>query len=251
MTPIKHPSNTRTLGAPVGWDQSGLPVEPLGITDTELEGVPCVMSFWQPDDVDLANIAAGGLIGLSIVGRTMPPACVVTLYPAEPARGDASTPWGRQAKASERHATEAEAFRRYLVECDEHAISPDVAGAFHWAWTNIPAAAVTATIAARDVLIERQRQIIAEGWTPAHDDGHVNEEIAALACFYAMPPGAREWSAKDTGYGDTLGQAIVPDGWCPKENDRRTELVKAGALILAELERLDRSTAAEIKEAQL
>lgn len=102
MKPIKHPSNTRTLGAPVGWDQSGLPVEPLGITDTELEGVPCVMSFWQPDDVDLANIAAGGLIGLSIVGRTMPPACVVTLYPADPARGDVSTPMSHLVQASEK-----------------------------------------------------------------------------------------------------------------------------------------------------
>lgn len=81
MKPVRHPSNNRTLGAPVGWDQSKLPVEELGITDTELEGVPCVMSFWQPDDVELANIAAGGLIGLSIVGRTMPPASVVTLYP--------------------------------------------------------------------------------------------------------------------------------------------------------------------------
>lgn len=102
MKPVNHPSNTRTLGAPVGWDQSGLPVEPLGITDTELQGVPCVMSFWQPDDVDLANIAAGGLIGLSIVGRPMPPACVVTLYP----EGHASTPhdFASQADAAARDA---------------------------------------------------------------------------------------------------------------------------------------------------
>lgn len=99
MKPVNHPSNTRMLGAPVGWDQSGLPVEPLGITDTELEGVPCVMSFWKPDHVDLANITAGGLIGLSIVGRTMPPACVVTIYP----EGHASTPhdFSSQGNASE------------------------------------------------------------------------------------------------------------------------------------------------------
>lgn len=79
MNPIRHPSNTRTLAAPAGWDHRGVPVEPLGITDTELNGVPCVMSFWQPDAEDLANIAAGSPIGLSIVGRTMPPAAVVTL----------------------------------------------------------------------------------------------------------------------------------------------------------------------------
>ncbi|MNV78677.1 hypothetical protein D3C71_1721810 [compost metagenome] len=56
-----------------------------------------------------------------------------------------------------------------------------------------------------------------------------------------MPPGAREWSAKETGYGNTLGAAIVPDGWAAKEGERRRELVKAGALIVAELERLDRA----------
>ena len=97
--------------------------------------------------------------------------------------------------------------------------------------------------AAHDVLAERQRQISAEGWTPEHDDGHVNDEIAAMACFYAMPPGAREWSAEDTGYGDTFGEAIIPEGWAAKEGDRRRELVKAGALILAEIERIDRSGA--------
>lgn len=46
--------------------------------------------------------------------------------------------------------------------------------------------------AARDVLDERRRQTEAEGYTPKHDDEHVNDEIAALACFYAMPPGARD-----------------------------------------------------------
>ncbi len=98
-----------------------------------------------------------------------------------------------------------------------------------------------AVAAAQDVLSERRRQVISEGWTPAHDDGHVNDEIAAMACFYAMPPGARDWSAKDTGYGDTFGAAIIPNGWDAKEGDRRRELVKAGALVLAEIERLDRA----------
>lgn len=29
-----------------------------------------------------------------------------------------------------------EAFARYLKDCDENAIEPDAAGAFHWAWSN-------------------------------------------------------------------------------------------------------------------
>ena len=95
--------------------------------------------------------------------------------------------------------------------------------------------------AAIDVLAERQRQVSAEGWTPEHDDEHACDEIAAFACVYAMPPAVRDWDASSTGYGATLGQAIAPEGWQPKYGDRRRELVKAGALIVAEIERLDRA----------
>lgn len=99
--------------------------------------------------------------------------------------------------------------------------------------------------AALDCIAERQRQLDVECWSTEHDDGHVNDEIAALACFYAMPPGAREWPATETGYGSTVGEAIVPEGWEPKAGERRQELVKAGALIFAEIERLDRAAALE------
>ncbi|HEJ3239719.1 hypothetical protein N1E22_17940 [Pseudomonas aeruginosa] len=92
-----------------------------------------------------------------------------------------------------------------------------------------------------DVQAERRRQITAEGWTPEHDDEHACDEIAAFACFYAMPPAARDWDTSSTGYGDTLGEAILPEGWEPKTGDRRRELVKACALALAEIERLDRA----------
>ncbi|EPO9974865.1 TPA: DNA cytosine methyltransferase [Pseudomonas aeruginosa] len=92
-----------------------------------------------------------------------------------------------------------------------------------------------------DVQAERRRQVEAEGWTPEHDDEHACDEIAAFACFYAMPPAARDWDASSTGYGDTLGEAILPEGWEPKTGDRRRDLVKACALALAEIERLDRA----------
>ena len=97
------------------------------------------------------------------------------------------------------------------------------------------------TDASRDVLVERRRQVEKEGWSPEHDDEHACDEIAALACFYAMPPAARQWDATSSGYGPTFGQAILPDDWGYKASDRRSELVKAGALILAEIERLDRA----------
>jgi hypothetical protein len=82
VKPKSHPSNTRVLAAPAGWDQSGLPIEPLGITDTSIHGVPCVWSFWKPDAEELAALVAGGSVVLSIVGRTMPPALLLVEVPA-------------------------------------------------------------------------------------------------------------------------------------------------------------------------
>ena len=84
MNPIKHPSNTRTLDAPQGWDED-LKVDPLGITDQIVEGVPCVWSFWRPDAQELAALTAGGSVVLSIVGRTMPPAAVMVAAPEDQA----------------------------------------------------------------------------------------------------------------------------------------------------------------------
>lgn len=86
-----------------------------------------------------------------------------------------------------------------------------------------------------------RRQVEQKGWTPEHDDEHACDEIAALACFYAMPPAARDWDASSTGYGQTLGAAILPEDWVAEVGDRRRELVKSGALIVAEIQRLDRA----------
>jgi len=98
------------------------------------------------------------------------------------------------------------------------------------------------TLAARDVLAERQRQVDREGYSHENDDAHILGELGAYAAFYALPPAARDWPAAETGYGATWGEAIVPWNWAaPKPGVRREELVKAGALVLAEIERLDRA----------
>ncbi|MFV9115473.1 hypothetical protein ABQ358_28875, partial [Serratia fonticola] len=91
-----------------------------------------------------------------------------------------------------------------------------------------------------DVIAERQRQISAEGWTPDHDDKHDFGEIAAFAVLYAMPTYMRKIFVRG---GGTLGEIFLPAGWKPKFSNRRKNLVKAGALILAEIERLDRAAA--------
>ena len=97
---------------------------------------------------------------------------------------------------------------------------------------------VPLTEAARDVLTERQRQISVEGWTPEHDDKErLPDELALAAASYVC---ADEQNAPP---------AIWPWDWSWwKPSDRRRNLVKSGALILAEIERLDRAAARAAKE---
>jgi hypothetical protein len=92
---------------------------------------------------------------------------------------------------------------------------------------------------AADIAAERQRQIDVEGWTPAHDDEHKTGELAKAASCYA-------WAA---GQSDSLREAFAdppptwPSQWGVmwwKPKDRRADLVRAGALIAAEIDRLDR-----------
>lgn len=90
--------------------------------------------------------------------------------------------------------------------------------------------------AARDVIAERQRQKTVEGWSEAHDDrNHSAGELARAAAAYAYAGAFRDFNR------NTLWRRLWPwswEWWKPK--DRRYDLVRAGALILAEIERLDR-----------
>lgn len=98
-----------------------------------------------------------------------------------------------------------------------------------------PAAVEVSRLAWRDVLAERQRQISKEGWTPEHDDEHDEGDLSLAGAVYAVTKGYR---------------ADVPPAWpweaaAFKPRDWRANLVRAGALVLAELERLDRLKAAK------
>ncbi|MCI4223895.1 hypothetical protein [Dickeya dianthicola] len=96
--------------------------------------------------------------------------------------------------------------------------------------------------AVRDVIAERQRQITEEGWTPEHDNAHSSGELARAAACYAQMS-VREEFLSDGEY--AASQKILPFDW-PwepawwKPSNPRRDLVKAGALILAEIERIDR-----------
>lgn len=87
------------------------------------------------------------------------------------------------------------------------------------------------------VIAERVRQIEAEGWTLDHDDRHQQGELAKAGGCYAQcagvgpmdnlaPPSAWPWST---------------EWWKPR--DFRRDMVRAGALIIAEGDRFDRQRA--------
>ncbi|QGF21377.1 restriction alleviation protein [Pseudomonas phage AUS531phi] len=89
-----------------------------------------------------------------------------------------------------------------------------------------------------DVQAERRRQIEAEGWTPEHDDAHSHGEMARAAACYALAGS----SAPNDGTAALLVSLAWPwdEQWW-KPTSARRDLVKACALALAEIERLDRA----------
>lgn len=101
------------------------------------------------------------------------------------------------------------------------------------------------TKAAQDVLAERARQISVEGWTPEHDDGHTLGELGLAAALYALPYEAQVDGKPLLKQDDHIGLDMVLElacGWPSKpELDVRRRKVKAAALLLAEIERLDRA----------
>lgn len=81
-----------------------------------------------------------------------------------------------------------------------------------------------------DVQAERRRQITAEGWTPEHDDLYCAAELPRAAAAYILNGANDEAPAI---------WPFVAKWWKPR--DSRSNYVRAGALILAEIERLDRA----------
>lgn len=99
--------------------------------------------------------------------------------------------------------------------------------------------------AIEDISDERLRQLEVEGFSTEHDDLHADGELAAAAACYALAA-----AGVDDEFGD------LPEHW-PwhfhwwKPDDPRRMLVKAGALIVAEIERLDRVAGPQVKGASV
>lgn len=80
---------------------------------------------------------------------------------------------------------------------------------------------------------ERKRQVEVEGWTMEHDKSHNCGELSDMAVCYALRP---YWRSR------LPLNLIFPFDevyWKPSSNDRVRDLVKAGALIAAEIDRLN------------
>ena len=92
--------------------------------------------------------------------------------------------------------------------------------------------------AALDVLAERRRQIEVEGWTPEHDDAHRTGGMAVAAACYAA------WTLPSRPASEVVHTLWPWTGWAHtwfKPKETRHNLIRAAALLLAEIERLDRA----------
>lgn len=92
-----------------------------------------------------------------------------------------------------------------------------------------------------DIIRERLRQVSEEGWSVQHDDAHQQGILAqAAACYAAYASGFAAG-----GYGKAPYWPFDAEWFKPKTP--RRDLIRAAALIVAEIERLDRETAARVE----
>lgn len=129
----------------------------------------------------------------------------------------------------------------YWLDCYQEAASD----AYHIWFKHNQAAPPAAAL--NDVIQERLRQVDKEGFDRQHDDEHTNGEIAEAAGCYALSAAGFHW-VNAHGLPD-----IWPFGWSPswwKPTTARRDLVKAAALCIAEIERLDRRPPAVTLEVQ-
>lgn len=84
---------------------------------------------------------------------------------------------------------------------------------------------------------ERKRQIEVEEWTLEHDDEHRCGELSDAAVCYATRGYWRNYQ-RNPAY--CMIWPFNQKWWKPTPDDRIKELAKAGALIAAEIDRLQR-----------
>lgn len=102
---------------------------------------------------------------------------------------------------------------------------------------------VTSSQAVLDVIAERRRQVEVEDFDASHDDMATKGQLATAAACYAFQAGAR--GRRYPGDPEPIGIWPWDREWWKPSTDHRRNLIKAAALIIAEIERLDRAAAKE------
>lgn len=98
------------------------------------------------------------------------------------------------------------------------------------------------SLGADAIAAERVRQMEVEKWNTDHDDDHEDASLTHAALCYAR---LATFQIEDKPYAPIL-RGLVPIDWpwtadSYKPKDARRNLVRAGALIAAEIDRLDRA----------
>jgi hypothetical protein len=93
------------------------------------------------------------------------------------------------------------------------------------------------------IMSERLRQVSEEGWTPEHDDEHAGFEMTCAAIGYALHAAGTRHPADSAPFHGPVAWPWSREWWKPSDDPIR-DLEKAGALIAAEIDRLQRAAAA-------
>lgn len=129
-----------------------------------------------------------------------------------------------------------------------HPSEDHIVGWINFSWKLWQAKATPEGFVFNDVFAERKRQIDQEHYSHEHDDEYDQNELIRAASSYLSHVIGRGWVFKETcpeTYQDEEAPDLWPwdlDFWKPK-NPRR-DLVRAAALLIAEIEKIDRSTGA-------
>ena len=95
------------------------------------------------------------------------------------------------------------------------------------------------------IAAERKRQIEVKGYTPEHDDEHDLGELGLAAALYALPYDAKIGNEPLLTQDDFIALHIALETGCgfyvDPEPDKLKRLAKAGALIAAEIDRVNRA----------
>lgn len=90
------------------------------------------------------------------------------------------------------------------------------------------------------IAAERQRQKSKEGYTPKHDDEHDGGELARFAAYYTLFDLQSNAMSHWQRFVNFAVPYLVPHDWCGNPKNRIQNLTRAGALIAAEIDRLQR-----------